>query len=126
MDFLSNGEARTTKFPKEHETVSSASRPMFLYSLPRNNIFTTYRVFRSRMSFSSCLKMTENRNLHNKTRLQFNQNSPPFHSLAINFIKICHKCSKFHKIWKKGDKNLSNFFSSKLFFQSKYFISMPY
>ena len=39
MDFLSNGEARTIKFPKEHETVSSASRPMFLYSLPRNNIF---------------------------------------------------------------------------------------
>ena len=85
-----------------------------------------YRVFRSRMSFSSCLKMTENRNLHNKTRLHFYQNSPPFYSIAINFIKICHKCSKFHKIWKNGDKNLSNFFSSKLFFQSKYFILMPY
>ena len=52
-----------------------------------------YRVFRSAMSFSRWLKMTEKRNLHNKTRLLYYQNHPPFQFIAIDFIKIFNKCS---------------------------------
>ena len=55
---------------------------------------TLYRVFRSGMSFSRWLKMTEKRNLHNKTRLLYYQNLPPFHFIAKNPIKIFNKCSK--------------------------------
>ena len=54
------------------------------------------------MTFLKRLKMTQKRNLHNKTRLPYYQNSPPFHFIAIDFIKICHKSSKFQKIGKIG------------------------
>ena len=69
-----------------------------------------YRVFRSRMSFSRWLKMTENRNLHNKTRLLYYQDHPQFHFIAINFIKIYHKCSKSQKSWKMVTKIYQIFF----------------
>ena len=54
-----------------------------------------YRVSQNRMSFSRQLKMPEKRNLHNKTRLFYYQYIPPFRFIANNFIKICHKGSKF-------------------------------
>ena len=37
--------------------------------------------------------MTEKQNLHNKTRLLYYQDHPPFHFIAINFLKIFNKCS---------------------------------
>ena len=87
---------------------------------------SSYRVFRSRMSFSRWLKMTEKRNLHNKSRLLYYQNSPPFHFIAIYFLKICHKSSKFQEKLKNWLKNLSIFFSSKLIFWWKPFILKQY
>ena len=58
----------------------------------------TYRVFRSGMCFSRCLKMTEKRNLHYKTRLFCYQNLPPFHFIAINPVKIFNKCSNLTNV----------------------------
>ena len=81
-----------------------------------------YRVFRSGMCFSRWLKMTQKRNLHFKTRLLYYQNSPPFHFIAINFIKICHKCSKFQKNWKMM-KKIYQFFLFKIIFLMKTFYS---
>ena len=57
-----------------------------------------YRVFRSGMCFSRCLKMTEKRNLHYKTRLFCYQNLPPFHFIAINPVKIFNKCSNLTNV----------------------------
>ena len=62
------------------------------------------------MCFSRWLKMTEIRNLHNKTRLLYYRNSPPFHFIAIDLIKTCHKSSKFQNSWKIGEKIYQIFF----------------
>ena len=79
-------------------------------------VHNIYRVFRSGMCFSRWLKKTEIRNLHNKTRLLYYRNSPPFHFIAINLIKICHKSSKFQNSWKIGEKIYQIFFLQNQFF----------
>ena len=68
------------------------------------------------MSFSRQLKMPEKRNLHNKTRLFYYQYIPPFRFIANNFIKICHKCSKFQNSWKIVTKIYQFFFLQNQFF----------
>ena len=56
------------------------------------------------------VKMTEIQIAHNKIRLLYYLNSPPFHFIAINFIKIYHKCSKSQKSWKMVTKIYQIFF----------------
>ena len=75
-----------------------------------------YRVSQNRMSFSRQLKMPEKRNLHNKTRLFYYQYIPPFRFIANNFIKICHKGSKFQNSWKIVTKIYQFFFLQNQFF----------
>ena len=73
-------------------------RRTFTYRIIYVLLQLLYRVFRSGMCFSRCLKMTEKRNLHYKTRLFCYQNLPPFHFIAINPVKFFNKCSNLTNV----------------------------